>query len=311
MDLLNVINCFVKIAEVGSIAGAARLLGVSAAAASQSLARLEQHLGVQLVNRSTRRLHLTAPGQAYYQRVRGLAQTLEQAERAAVNPDSEPKGRLCIASTSAFARHVLAPLLPAFSARYPGLALELLTSDHKVDHARDAVDVSLRIAAQLDDSLVAQRIASIPFVCCASPGYLATHGRPSTPEALRDHRCLVFRYPVDGRFLRWGFVRDGARFDASFGDVLVSDDIDVLAQMAVHDGGVARLAEFVARPLLQAGRVLPLFESAATPLCGVAYAQPEPMDLYLCVSDRFAMTAKVRAFSDFVRQSLGSQWTVA
>lgn len=307
MDLLNAIRSFVKVVEAGSIAGGARMLGLSPAAVSQNLARLESHLQVRLVSRTTRSMALTPAGALYYERVRQVERDLALAEHAVTTPDSEPQGRLCIASTSAFGRHVLAPLIPAFSARYPLLSIELVTTDRRVSHAREDVDVSLRIAAQLEDQLLARHIARIPFICCASPGYLAKAGLPATPEALREHRCLVFRYPVDGRYLRWGFVRDGLRFEAEFGTVLVSDDIDALAQMALNDGGITRLAEFIVRPHLDSGALVPLFEYSDS---GQAYAQTEPMDVYLCLADRFALTPKVRAFMDYLRESLGDSWQV-
>lgn len=307
MDLLNAIRCFIKVAEAGSIAGGARALGLSPAAASQTLARLEAHLHVRLVSRTTRSLALTSAGKLYYDKVRHVERDLALAEQAVTTPQSEPQGRLCIASTSAFGRHVLAPLIPGFCARHPLLSIELVRTDRRVNHAREDVDVSLRITPQLEDNLLARHIARIPFICCASPGYLRSAGLPATPEALRDHRCLVFRYPVDGRFLRWGFMRDGLRFEAEFGSVLISDDIDVLTQMALNDGGITRLAEFIVRPHLAAGRLVPLFEPGEA---GHAYAQTEPMDIYLCVADRFALTAKVRAFMAYLQEALGERWRV-
>ena len=302
MDLLNAIRSFVKVVEGGSIAAGARSLGVSPAAVSQNIARLETHLQARLLARTTRTMALTASGSLYYDKVRHIERDLALAQQAVSTPDSEPKGRLCIASTSAFGRHVLAPLIPAFCARYPQLSLELITTDRRVDHAREGVDVSVRIKPQLDDNLLARHLAQVPFICCASPGYLAQSGRPATPEALRDHRCLVFRYPVDGRLLRWGFVRDGLRFEAPFGTVLISDDIDVLAQMALNDGGIARLAGFIARPFLESGQLVPLFEYSEA---SHVYAQTEPMDIYLCVADRFALTTNVRAFMDYLQDRIG------
>ncbi|MFJ4386805.1 LysR family transcriptional regulator [Pseudomonas sp. NPDC089408] len=307
MDLLNAIRCFIKVVEAGSIVAGARNLGLSPAAVSQNLARLESHLHVRLLSRTTRSMALTPAGAQYYQRVSHIERDLAQAEQAVTTPDSEPQGRLCIASTSAFGRHVLAPLIPAFSARYPLLSIELVTTDRRVNHAREDVDVSLRITPQLEDQLLARHIARIPFMCCASPGYLQSAGVPTTPEALRDHRCLVFRYPVDGRFLRWGFMRDGLRFEPVFGSVLISDDIDALTQMALHDGGITRLAEFMVRPHLASGALVPLFEYSDS---GQAYAQTEPMDIYLCLVDRFAMTTKARVFMDYLRESLGDSWQV-
>ena len=307
MNLLGSIKSFIKVIEAGSIAGGARSLGLSAAAVSQNIARLEAHLQVRLLLRTTRSMVLTDSGRLYYEKVRHIERDLEQAQLAVTTVDSEPQGRLCISTTSAFGRHVLGRLIPEFSARYPRLSIELLTSDNKVDHARQGVDVSIRITPQLEDGLLARHIAQVPFICCASPGYLAREGWPQSPEELKQRRCLVFRYPVDGRFLRWGFVRDGLRFDAEFGDVLISDDIDVLAQMAARDGGVTRLAEFVARPYLERGELVPLFEYSGV---SQAYAQTEPMDIYLCVTDRFALTPKVRAFMAFVQANLGDEWKV-
>ncbi|MNJ27670.1 HTH-type transcriptional regulator DmlR [compost metagenome] len=305
MNLLGSIKSFIKVVEAGSIAGGARTLGLSAAAVSQNIARLEAHLEVRLLSRTTRSMALTPSGTLYYEKVKHIERDLEQAHLAVTTPDSEPKGRLCIASSSAFGRHVLAPLIPGFSARYPQLSIELVTNDRRVNHAQEGVDVSIRIKPQLDDGLLARRIARVPFICCASPDYLAQAGWPGAPEQLKEHRCLVFRYPVDGRFLRWGFVRDGLRFDAEFADVLISDDIDVLTQMAVNHGGIARLAEFVARPYIERGQLVALFEYSQP---SQAYAQTEPMDIYLCVADRFAMTPKVRVFMEYLQACLGSAW---
>lgn len=111
-----------------------------------------------------------------------IERDLALAEQAVTTPDSEPQGRLCIASTSAFGRHVLAPLIPAFSARYPLLSIELITTDRRVNHAREDVDVSLRIAPQLEDQLMARHIARIPFICCASA---VTCKAPAYPPRLR------------------------------------------------------------------------------------------------------------------------------
>ncbi|CAK9888014.1 MULTISPECIES: LysR family transcriptional regulator [Pseudomonas] len=307
MNLFGSIKSFIKVVEAGSIAGGARSLGLSAAAVSQNIARLEAHLQVRLLSRTTRSMALTPSGSLYYDKVKHIERDLEHAQQAVTTPDSEPKGRLCIASSSAFGRHVLAPLIPAFSARYPQLSIELVTNDRRVNHAQEGVDVSIRIQPQLEDGLLARHIARVPFICCASPGYLVAAGRPQSPEQLKEHRCLVFRYPVDGRFLRWGFIREGLRFDAEFGNVLISDDIDVLTQMAVQDGGIARLAEFVARPLLERGQLVALFEYSQP---AMVYAQTEPMDVYLCVADRFALTPKVRAFMEYIQLEVGPAWPV-
>uniref|UniRef100_UPI002898EEAC substrate binding domain-containing protein n=1 Tax=Stenotrophomonas sp. TaxID=69392 RepID=UPI002898EEAC len=224
---------------------------------------------------------------------------------AVTDPEATPQGRLRVASTAAFGRHLLAPLLPALQARHPRLEIELLLTDRAVDHAREDVDVSLRIEQQLVDGIVARPIAQVPFVVCAAPSYLAQAGTPSTPDALRDHRCLVFRYPVDGRLLPWGFVRDGIRFDAGMRPALVCDDIDALAAMAAAGGGIARLAAFVAAPWLSRGELQVLFATGDG-----ARTSPEPMRLFLCVSDRRDLTPKVRALMQALLDALPEAWRV-
>ena len=305
MNILQSIRSFVRTADAGSLAAAARSLGISPAAVGQNIARLEAHLGVRLFNRTTRSLALTERGARYLEEVRHIERDLQRAQAAVTDPDAVPQGRLRIASTSAFGRHVLAPLLPALQARYPGLAIELLLADRSVDHAREDVDVSFRIEPQLVDGLVARPIAQVPFVVCAAPSYLARVGAPDTPEALREHRCLVFRYPVEGRLLPWGFVRDGIRFEAEMRPALVSDDIDAIAAMAAAGGGIARLAAFVAEPWLARGALQVLFASGDG-----ARTSPEPMRVFLCVSDRRDLTPKVRALMQVVVEGLPVAWRV-
>jgi len=305
MNILQSIRSFVRTADAGSLAAAARSLGISPAAVGQNIARLEAHLGVRLFNRTTRSLALTERGARYLEEVRHIERDLQRAQAAVTDPDAVPQGRLRIASTSAFGRHVLAPMLPALQARFPGLAIELLLADRSVDHAREDVDVSFRIEPQLVDGLVARPVAQVPFVVCAAPSYLAQAGAPATPEALREHRCLVFRYPVDGRLLPWGFVRDGIRFEAEMRPALVSDDIDAIAAMAAAGGGIARLAAFVAEPWLARGALQVLFASGDG-----ARTSPEPMRVFLCVSDRRDLTPKVRALMQTVVEGLPGAWRV-
>ncbi|MNM72421.1 HTH-type transcriptional regulator DmlR [compost metagenome] len=307
MNILHAIRSFIRTADAGSLAGAARTLGISAAAVGQNIARLEAHLGVRLFNRTTRQLALTERGALYLAQVRHIERDLQRAQTAVTDPDATPAGRLRIASSAAFGRHVLAPLLPTLQQRYPRLEIELLLADRSVDHAHEDVDVSIRIEPQLEEGLVARPIAQVPFVFCAAPSYLADAGTPHTPEQLREHRCLLFRYPLDGRYLRWGFVRDGLRFDAEVQPSLVSDDIDALAAMAVKGGGITRLAAFVAAPYLARGELQALFEGNAA---DGTRAAPEPMRLFLCVSDRRDLTPKVRALLQHLLDGLPAAWRV-
>lgn len=301
MNLLQLIRTFTRTAEAGSIAGAARALGISATAVGQNIARLEAHLGVRLFNRSTRSLSLSEAGALYLDKVRHIEGDLAGAQAAVSSGDVEPAGPLRIACSRAFGRHVLAPMLPALQRRHPRLQVELRLSDRAVRHAEESVDVSIRIDAQLQDGLVARPLARIPFVFCAAPSYLAQAGTPTSPEQLADHRALLFRFPADGRPLRWGLLGEQGRVEASMQPSMVCDDIDALAELAAAGGGITRLAAFVAEPYLRDGRLQAV-------LADDPRWTPEPMEMFFCLSDRRDFTARIRALFEHLQAGLPAAW---
>ena len=295
MDVLGLISNFIRVVEHGSIAAAARGKGMSPAAVSQSLSRLETHLGVRLISRTTRSMTLTESGKRYFEKVRHIPHDIDLASQAAAL-ETKPQGPLCIATTAAFGRYVIAPLMPAFKASFPDIDVELISTDRNVDHRLEGIDVSIRIEAQLNDQLIARKIASLPFIFCAAPAYLARAGIPQTPEELSRHACLVFRYPTDGRFLPWTFKINGQPVNAKLNPQFISDDIDIIAKIAENGGGIARLASFIAQPLIESGRLTPLFCDSD--------AESLPMNIYACVNERSALNSKVRAFIEFLETGM-------
>ena len=300
MDLLGLITTFIRVVENGSIAAAARAKGMSPAAVSQSLARLESHLGVRLLSRTTRSMTLTESGKRYFEKVRHIPHDVDDASQAAAL-ETKPQGSLCIATTAAFGRYVLAPLMPDFKENYPDIDIELISTDRNVDHRREGVDVSIRIEAQLNDQLIARKIASLPFIFCASPAYLERAGIPESPEELSQHACLVFRYPTDGRFLPWTVIVDDQLVTAKLNPGFISDDIDIIANIAINGGGIARLASFIAQPLIDNGQLIALFHSSQ---CNEGRIASSPMHIYACVNERSALNSKVRAFITYVEQEM-------
>ncbi|MEN4583397.1 LysR family transcriptional regulator [Pantoea agglomerans] len=300
MDILGLISTFIRVVENGSIAAAARAKGMSPAAVSQSLSRLEAHLGVRLLSRTTRSMTLTENGKRYFEKVRHIPHDIELASQAAAN-ETKPQGPLCIATTAAFGRYVLAPLMPAFKASFPDIDIELISTDRNVDHRLEGVDVSIRIEAQLNDQLIARKIASLPFIFCAAPAYLDRAGTPQTPGELSQHACLVFRYPTDKRFLPWTFMVNGQPVNAKLNPSFISDDIDIIARIAVNGGGIARLASFVAQPLIDSGLLRPLSWSGHS---GESTIESLPMNIYACVTERSALNSKVRTFIEFVADAI-------
>ncbi|MEH3087250.1 MAG: LysR family transcriptional regulator [Xylophilus ampelinus] len=308
MPNLRAIETFIKALEGGSIASAARHLGITPAAASQNISRLERELGSRLLTRTTRSLALTEAGQVYLARVGPVLRQLELAQSDVSQLCGVPQGRLRISCMSSFGRRVLAPLLPEFIAAHPQVQVELLVVDRQVDPLREDVDVGIRYRDALEPGMVVRRIASVPRVLVASPGYLAAHGRPATADDLAAHACLLYRREVDGRFMRWPFLREGAdagpdeRIDPVLRVAAVANDIDTLAEMAVHGGGIAWVGRFIADPLVRAGR-LEVLDLAPGPPGDLRFGR-ESLEFFACFRDRQAVPAKVRVFVDFLAQRL-------
>lgn len=298
MDTLRSIESFVKAVQAGSIAAGARLQGITAAAASQNILRLEKSLNTRLLVRTTRKLAMTESGELYYAEVQPIIAALQRAQSAITAFQGQPQGRLKIGTSVAFGRHVLMPLIPAFSRLYPRLAIELVLSDQSLDHVTEDIDISIRFNQQLAPGLVARKIASVPVLFCAAPEYLQHHGIPDRPEVLIDHMCLLFRVPVDGRLLGWVFERGGVSFEPEIRPGIICNDIDSLRRLAVAGAGIARLAAFVVQEDIAAGRLVSLFDQSIAP----------PLSFYACFRDQHALTNKVRVFIDYLNQSLPNSW---
>jgi DNA-binding transcriptional LysR family regulator len=299
---LRGIETFVRAVEGGSIAAAARHLGISAAAASQNLGRLEKELGTLLLTRTTRSQALTAAGEVYFAQVGPLLDRLAYARSELSALQDAVQGRLKLSCSVAFGRHVVAPLMPAFLSRYPQVNLEMSMVDRNVDHVTEDVDASIRYRDVLEPGLVARRIATSPILLCAAPGYLQRHGRPATPEELSAHACLTYRRPLDGRVVEWPFLRDGMRFAPAVHTATVCNDIDTLAALAVAGAGITRLSTFIANPLIAAGLLEPLFMAADGPARNCA--DPGPLEYFICFRDRQHLPGPVRAFVDFIAAAL-------
>jgi LysR family transcriptional regulator for bpeEF and oprC len=204
MDLLLAMKVFAKVAERGSFSQAADELDISRAAASGHVASLEKHLGVRLLNRTTRRVSLTAEGADYLRRCRRILDEVQDAEETLRGSRSKPQGLLRVDVPVAFGRYLLLPALPEFTRRYPAIDLDIRLNDRIVDLVAERVDVALRMGGLQQSGLVARRVAQVNIVTCASPAYLADHGEPKTPDDLREHRLLALT-PPSGGSPEWNF----------------------------------------------------------------------------------------------------------
>ncbi|MGL6222300.1 MAG: LysR family transcriptional regulator, partial [Steroidobacteraceae bacterium] len=204
MDQLLAMRVFARVAERGSFGRAADELEISRPAASAHVAALEKHLGARLLNRTTRRVGLTAEGTEFLRRTRRILEELRDAEETLRDTRSKPQGKLRVDVPVAFGRYLLLPALPEFTRRYPLIELDLHLNDRIVDLVAERVDVALRVGPIRQSGLVARRVSQINIVTCAAPAYLQDHGEPRTPDDLRSHR-LVGLSEASGAPPEWTF----------------------------------------------------------------------------------------------------------
>lgn len=281
---------FTKVVQAGGFSAAARQLRLSKAAVSKRLARLEDRLGARLLNRTTRRLALTEEGAAFYERATRILAEIDDAERAVSRLGGEPRGTLRISAPMSFGVLHLAGALPAFLAEHPALAIDIALNDRLVDVVEEGFDVAIRIARLPDSSLVARRLASTRSLTVAHPGYWREHGKPRHPSELRHHNCLRYSYQLS--LDDWTF-KDG--LSVTVDGTFVANNGDVLRSAALAGLGVTRLPSFIAGDDVQSGRLEAALEG---------FEETEA-SIYAIYPHRRHLSAKVRAFVDFLAQRFG------
>lgn len=288
MDQLVAMKVFTRVAERASFAQAADELDISRAAASAHVAALERHVGVRLLNRTTRRVTLTAEGADFLRRSRRILDEIADAEETLRGARSRPQGLLRVDVPVAFGRYLLLPALPEFTRRYPAIDLDIRLNDRVVDLVAERVDVALRVGALQQSGMVARRVAQVTVVTCAAPSYLTDHGEPKTPDDLREHRLLALT-PAGGGTPEWSFPPpyNARRLKLHFGMQFNTSEAPVIAAAAglgiTHTADLL-VAEYVARDELKL-----ILES---------YVMPGP-PISLVYPSAGHQSAKVRVFSDF------------
>ncbi|MBL6459447.1 LysR family transcriptional regulator [Belnapia sp. T6] len=282
---------FVRIVETGGLAPAARDLGLTPSAMSKQLARLEARLGVRLLTRTTRRIALTPEGETYLARARDILSLIDAAEQDVTAGRGRPGGLLRVNTGTAFARHRLIPLLPAFFAQYPAITLDLGVTDRRVDFMTEQADVLLRTGALGDSSLVARKIASGRRIVCAAPAYLDRRGRPATPEELLSHDCLVLRGLA--RLTAWPFRSATGLQTLTVRGVATTDSAEALRDMALVGLGIIRVSAFLVTRDIAEGRLIPLFEDLHV---------SEEVAVWAVTAPGRQRLPRVQAFVDFLAQ---------
>jgi DNA-binding transcriptional LysR family regulator len=289
MDQLSELRAFCRVVEAGSFTAAAAAVNMSHTAFSRQVRQLEDRLGVQLLNRTTRKLALTEAGHGYYERARRILDDLQDADLAIAQHHATPAGRLRINAPMAFGTIDLAVWLPRFMERYPQLHVELVCNDRHVDLIEDGFDVGIRLARDMPDStLVARKLASMTTMLVASPEYLQRHGMPAAPADLARYNCLT--YTIVPRPQEWTFtLPDGDLQTVTVRGSLQANTGVALRLAALGGIGIATTASFIVQNDLAQGslvRVLPGYPMRSR-------------SLYAVYPQSHHVSAKVKAFVEF------------
>jgi DNA-binding transcriptional LysR family regulator len=287
---LEDLNCFARIATLGSFVGAGRALGVSPSAASKAVARIEQQLGLKLFVRTTRSVRLTEAGGALLERALRVVSELEAVSDLAASVRGQPRGILRLDVPLSLGVRRVVPLLPELCQRYPELTLEVRSNDRIADLVDEDVDVALRVGHLQDAALIARRLGLSRVVTLASPAYWRRHGRPRSPDDLAGHRCLVFRSTNSGRVRPWRFA--GAGGTSSFVPERSHVFSSTVALLAAAEAGlgVAQLLDFSAEAALASRSVMPV----------LPHHQADGPAISLVYRAERASLPRLRAFCDFL-----------
>lgn len=290
--LLHAMHAFLKVIDSGSFTAAAEQMDLTTAQVSRLISELETRLGTKLIQRSTRQQALTDIGATYAERCRQVISIVDEAESEVTGTASKPKGRLRVLSMGSFGHHYVFPVMAEFCKNYPELTVEYTTSQYVPDLLAKGVDVSLYLTESLTDSrFVARRIGTIFSVLCASPAYLEKHGKPESPEDLKNHACLRLVNPsitADWHLLN----ANGESYQIDIGGQLIADNPELLLDVVQQDMGVALLPMFSALDAVQNGRLCHILPEWRSPDIGV----------YTLLPSRHFIDAKTRAWLDWVEE---------
>jgi DNA-binding transcriptional LysR family regulator len=289
MDRFENMSTFIRVVEAGSVSGAADRLGIAKSAVSRRLKELEEHLGVELFHRTTRKMNLTDTGRAFYhQSVRILEDVLE-AELATTQAHGTLKGSLKIALPSTFGLMHMGPAINEFLKAHPQIEFDLDFNDREVDLIQEGFDLAIRIANLPDSSLIARRLAPVHNVICASPSYIKQMGAPRTPDELVDHRCLVYSLLSDYEY--WNLTdSNGKETRTKIHPYLKASTGDFLKDAAVEGMGITMEPSFIAYKEIESGALVQILEDY----------NPPRIDAYAIYPPTRHLSQRVRAFVDFL-----------
>jgi DNA-binding transcriptional LysR family regulator len=291
---------FAKVAEAKSFTAAARVLGIPKQTLSRRIAELEQHLDVQLLHRTTRRLHLTDVGAAYAERCAELVRLADEAHRELTDSQRRPRGELRITADPLFGEAFLPELVGDYASRWPDVQVDVMLTRRKVDLVAEGFDVAFRVGRIDDPKLAATHLGPARVCYCASPKYVARRGSPETPQELTDHECIAV--VSEGESVRWPFRGKRGQLFVTVGGRLRSNSFAIAHRLALAGLGIAIFPEFACVDDLRKGRLVSVLDEWVVEVGGV----------WLVHARAKFLAARVRTFVELAVDRLGraAPWVV-
>jgi DNA-binding transcriptional LysR family regulator len=296
LNIADRILLFHKVVEAGSFSQAATRVGLTNSVVSKHIAQLEEHLGVQLLFRTTRRLQLTEAGRLLYQHANDVEQSIESAVKAVTEVSSEPAGTLSLTVPTISGEHLITDIVTEFCQLYPKVNIELRLEDHMVDLVAEGVDLAIRTASLADSTLIARLLLQSKWVVSASPDYLEKYGAPKKPQDLINHNCLTYTYMETGSNV-WLFKERGREYGLKVSGCITSNNQKALRNAAVTGYGVIYTPKLLVYEDLQCGRLVEVLGE---------YSSKE-LPVYIVYPYSKYLPEKTRVFIDFIAKCYESK----
>jgi LysR family transcriptional regulator, transcriptional activator for dmlA len=293
MDAFSDLSLFALVARHRNLAAAARELGVTPPAVSKRLAQLERRLGVRLMNRTTRRLSLTPEGELYLSNGSRILGELSELEQLVTRSRAEPTGLLRVNASFGFGRARIAPAVSDFVARFPAMKIQLHLTDRPLSLQEEGFDVGIRFGDVPDARINARLLLKNRRVVCASPAYVARHGKPAGPHDLAHHACIVLR-ENDSAYGTWHFSRGKRTETVKVDGPLSSNDGSAVLHWALEGRGIVVRSQWEVDQHVRRGELVPLLEDWALP----------GADIHAIYLERNQLSVKLRTFVDFLGEYL-------
>lgn len=292
MEDFSAIASFVRVVEARSFRAAAAQLNMTPSGVSRAVSRLEEQIGVRLLFRSTRALRLTDDGESFYQRCKDILADLGDAVEALAYARTKPQGKLRVAVNVSIGRAALIPNLADFEERYPDVRLELAMSDRNIGLIEEGIDCAIRMGELEDSNLIARKLGYFSNVLCASPEYLARHGTPTSIEDLKQHKCVNYVYPTNGRTYQWQFDSPDGRIALDVDAHLLINDGESVIQAAMAGLGIIQVPHWLAAGPIGKGKLEVIMQDTISTGSPVWIVYPQKKHL----------SARVHAFMDWVQE---------